>query len=84
MSELSNETTRLGDAQGLSRAIIGAAGALSGAVIAVGVPVGILHFDNVQQYNGNYGRGIATAIMGAVLLGSIVSLLSVLTALKKR
>ncbi len=84
MSELSNETTRLGDAEGLSRAIIGAAGALSGAVIAVGVPVGILHFGNVQQYNGNFGRGIAIAIMGAVLLGSIISLLSVLIALKKR
>ena len=84
MSELSNNAGRLSDSESLSRGIVGSVGALSGAAIAVGVPLGILNWGNAQQYSGQFGHNISFAIMIAILLGSIVSLVSVRIAIKKR
>ena len=84
MSELSDDASLLSDPQSLSRAIVGSVGALSGAAIAVGVPFVILHYGNTQQYQVDFERLVATAVLIAAPLGSIVSLLSVLLIVKKR
>ena len=84
MADTSKSANTLSDSECSSRTIVGSAGALSGAAIAVGAPLGILHWGQAQQYGGNMERAIGTAIVGAVVLGSLVSFLSVYFATKKR
>ena len=85
---MSGENSSIGtplDGETIRRVVIGSLGALSGAAIAVGVPLIILHYWGHSQWRGgNFERALAMALVGAIALGSLTSILSVFMTTRKR
>lgn len=84
MPDTSKSDKTLSDMESFSRVIIGSAGAFSGAAIAIGVPLASLRWGQAPQYTRIMEQTLGFAIVVAIVLGSLISFLSVYIATRKR